>query len=91
LITNSIKHGKASEIRLELINDKNSQNFYILESDNGVGSDEIIVGNGLKGIEDRIRTFNGDLTIKTKKNKGFNIKISVPIGGIENDKSYVGG
>lgn len=91
VITNSIKHGKANEIVLELINDKKTNNFYIMESDNGIGSDKILVGNGIKGIEDRIRVFNGEVSIKTKKNMGFNIKISIPNGGMEDDKSYVGG
>jgi signal transduction histidine kinase len=91
VITNSIKHGKANEIVLELINDKKTNNFYIMESDNGIGSDRILVGNGIKGIEDRIRVFNGEVSIKTKKNMGFNIKISIPNGGMEDDKSYVGG
>jgi signal transduction histidine kinase len=91
VITNSIKHGKANEIVLELINDKKTNNFYIMESDNGIGSDRILVGNGIKGIEDRIRVFNGEVSIKTKKNMGFNINISIPNGGMEDDKSYVGG
>jgi signal transduction histidine kinase len=91
IITNSIKHGKANEIVLELINDKKTNKFYIMESDNGVGADKILVGNGIKGIEDRIRAFNGEVSIKTKKKMGFNIKISIPNGGVEDDKSYVGG
>lgn len=91
LITNSIKHGKADEIHLELKNDKNSKYFYIRESDNGIGTEKIIIGNGLKGIKDRVRIFKGEISIKTKKNKGFSIKISIPKKGVEHDKNYVGG
>ncbi|MGM0641108.1 MAG: sensor histidine kinase [Thermotogota bacterium] len=91
VITNSIKHGHANEIYLDIINDKKTKYFYIIESDNGEGSDDLITGNGLKGIENRIRVFNGELSIKTKKNMGFNIKIAIPNGGMEDDKSYVGG
>jgi len=91
VITNSIKHGKSTEIYLDVINDRKDKFLYIMESDNGIGSDKIKTGNGLKGIENRIRVFNGELSIKTKKNMGFSIKISIPNGGMEDDKSYVGG
>jgi len=69
-ITNSIKHGKGDKIHIELeVNDE----IILRIKDNGIGCDNIIKGNGLIGIEERVNKFNGDISYISKKGEGFEL------------------
>lgn len=69
-ITNSIKHGKGDKIHIELeVNDE----IILRIKDNGIGCDNIIKGNGLMGIEERVNKFNGDISYISKKSEGFEL------------------
>lgn len=88
-ITNSIKHGKASEIKINIIREKI---FVILTiEDNGVGCTEIVKSNGLIGIENRTSSLKGNVDYFTSDNGGFGVKISIPLlwGDNRNDKSCI--
>lgn len=73
-ITNSVKHGKASYIHIQM--EFNHTINHIIIHDNGVGCNELIKGNGLKGIEDRIKTIDGQLSWSSSAMNGFDIKLS---------------
>ncbi len=75
-ITNSIKHGQATEINIE-ITDQNNQ-IHIKLKDNGLGCEQITYGNGIKGIIDRIDEVGGEVALTTLPNKGFRMDISIP-------------
>lgn len=53
-ITNSLKHGNATKINIEII--KNINNVKVIITDNGIGCDNILKSNGLNGIENRINS-----------------------------------
>lgn len=75
-LSNSLKHGKATEIRV--IMNFSDEGLVLLIEDNGLGCDEVIYnGVGLKGIEERVREINGELEISTSKGSGFKIKLSI--------------
>ncbi|PWG05703.1 sensor histidine kinase [Polaribacter aquimarinus] len=79
LINNSIRHGKAknSSINIEIIN-KNLRFTYI---DNGKGFNQNNLdhqkGLGMKNIESRVSLLNGNYQIKSQKDKGFKIIITI--------------
>lgn len=79
LINNSIKHGKAKNINLVVT--KNNTSLGLVYTDNGVGFDTDRVqfqkGLGMKNIESRIELLKGELTIKSKTNKGVTVKITI--------------
>lgn len=76
-LTNGIKHGMATEFKLELFIKKG---IIILKiKDNGVGCDKITMSNGLKGIEERIIALGGFVDFTSLKNNGFLIKAKIPI------------
>jgi signal transduction histidine kinase len=78
LINNSIKHGKASQIRIEVKNENNI--CHIHYSDNGIGFDLAEIENkngiGMKNIKSRTSFLGGKFEIKSSKNGGINAKIS---------------
>lgn len=76
-LTNSLKHGNATEINIKLkITDKNLE---LIITDNGIGCNNIIKSNGLTGIENRITSLGGTTYYFSHNNLGFGIKASIPI------------
>ncbi|MGI6586403.1 MAG: sensor histidine kinase [Lutisporaceae bacterium] len=69
-VTNAVRHGNASRISVKLDYSKESIRFYA--ADNGVGSDNVKEGYGLKGIRERVEAFGGKVEIES--GDGFCIK-----------------
>ena len=78
LVNNSIKHGKASQIRIEVRNEDNI--CHIHYSDNGIGFNikeaEARNGIGMKNIKSRTAFLNGKFEIKSSTNQGITAKLS---------------
>lgn len=72
-MTNAVRHGKATNIWIELSYEGDTVKFSI--KDNGVGSATINEGFGMKGIRERVQALNG--TVEFKSENGFTV-----IGGI---------
>lgn len=81
LINNSIKHADASEILLSL--KKKQSNLIITLQDNGIGFemekviDQNKSGLGIKNLLSKVNAISGE--IELLDNKGFGIKIKVPL------------
>lgn len=76
-LTNSIKHGQATEININMV--KSSEGINLIISNNGIGCNKIIKSNGLNGIENRINLLNGRVSYFSGKNSGFSIEANIPI------------
>lgn len=76
-ITNSLKHGNATEINIKIL--IYDEKIELLITDNGIGCNNIIKSTGLTGIETRISSLGGNTYYFSHKNLGFGIKISIPI------------
>lgn len=74
-ITNSIKHGKADQINIDIKLNDNNVNINI--KDNGIGCSKLVKGNGLLGIENRIHKINGNVSYDSMKNRGFSMEIVI--------------
>jgi len=77
-ISNALRHGKANEFSLSFHSDKNLLTLEL--TDNGKGCDEIIAGNGLKGMQERLSEFNGKIELLTQTNtttSGCTLRIQV--------------
>ncbi|QQK07871.1 sensor histidine kinase [Miniphocaeibacter halophilus] len=72
-ISNSIKHGKASLVDINLFYKEDE--IILSMRDNGLGSEKIKKGIGLTALEERVKEHKGSLTIETGKKKGFLINI----------------
>ncbi len=81
LLNNILKHSKASEAKVSLVEKDDS--LMLLISDNGVGFDvskfNSSSGIGLSQIDARIEAMKGRFKIDSKKNRGTVIKSSIPI------------
>lgn len=75
-ITNSLKHGNSTKIFISIKLIRNTIKLII--KDNGDGCSCIIKSEGLAGIENRFKTFNGTINFITSPNKGFTITASIP-------------
>ena len=79
-LTNIVKHAKASEVRVKLLQTNDSLQLTI--SDNGIGfnsqSAAKMESYGLIGMKERAFLINGNLTVTSKKNAGTTIKIEIP-------------
>ncbi|QNU67168.1 hypothetical protein EHE19_001020 [Ruminiclostridium herbifermentans] len=94
-LTNSIKHGKATEASIILKFSDNNIKLFIF--DNGIGCKKICFDNGfgLQGMQQRIKALNGDIKFGSDGENGFNIHVEIPLviteeGNID-DKSFVSG
>ncbi len=75
-ITNANKHGKATEINVELSYKKDVVQLVV--SDNGVGQTLIQPGFGLSQIEARVKEMNGGIKIDSKIGEGFRLALQIP-------------
>jgi len=75
-LTNIVRHSKANEVKIKI--DIIGKNLHIIVFDNGIGTDKIIKGNGLTGIEKRVHSEGGAVKFESSKNNGFLIDISIP-------------
>lgn len=81
-ITNSIRHGKATEIDIDMSKEYSIVSLEI--SDNGIGASNLKYGFGLTHMEERLNMLNGKLFVES--NNGFKVKALIPIRwGEDND------
>src|SRR5688572_9136620 len=74
--TNTLRHSGASSFRVTMHADKNE---LVLElSDNGTSSPNIVPGNGLAGMRERVEALSGRLHWQSS-NGGFELRIFLPL------------
>lgn len=87
VLNNALKHSYATtvEIHLKEMND----GFEIIYSDDGVGChvEDIIVAEsmGIRGMQERVKAFNGHFYIDSQLNQGMSIRIAVKEGSETHD------
>ncbi|MGN4124937.1 sensor histidine kinase [Lysinibacillus sphaericus] len=80
LFNNAIKHAEATEVSLRLL--ALDRGFVLQYDDNGIGCNiealmQSSASMGINGIRERVRAFNGDMTITSKENEGMHIYIKI--------------
>lgn len=76
-ITNCLKYSGAERMDIILKFLGTGVEMYIF--DNGKGCEKINYGNGLSGIEERIKNIGGTVNFASSKDNGFNTIIKIPI------------
>lgn len=77
-MTNSLKHGKAKMITIFLRYQQDNLLLSIL--DDGIGCHNIQKsGMGLRGMQEMVSYYNGNIEFKSDENDGFIISVSIPI------------
>jgi len=75
-MTNSFRHGMATEIMIYLWQDEKI--LRIIIKDNGSGSGEIKEGIGISGMRERITGMGGELQV-SRLSDGFEVKAEIPL------------
>ncbi len=76
-ITNGIKHGKSTVFVFKLTK-KNGMIEFLLQ-DNGVGCPAIVMGFGLKSMQERVKEVSGTMKLVSEQSEGFRIEITIPV------------
>ncbi|MBL6449550.1 tetratricopeptide repeat protein [Fulvivirga sp. 29W222] len=79
LVTNAIKHAKASEISIYLTMHDDYVNLMVEDDGTGFRNDGKQTGIGLKNIQSRVAALDGKITIDTSIGKGTNIIIDLSL------------
>ncbi|QIO87379.1 two-component sensor histidine kinase [Stenotrophomonas rhizophila] len=77
IITNAVRHAHARNLWIRVR--REAPGMVVLQAhDDGVGADGIVVGNGLRGMRERLQQCGGELQIETRRGQGFRLCASVP-------------
>lgn len=74
-ITNSIRHGRAELCELEL--HRQGDSVVMAIRDNGQGAPSLALGNGLKGMKERVEQLDGKLQLAAGQ-AGFSLVVNIP-------------
>lgn len=80
MITNSVRHARASNLWIGLVQD--SDGVALTARDDGRGVDKVEAGNGLNGMEERLRQVGGELKIESSSGRGFSLYAWIPVEGL---------
>jgi len=76
VITNAVRHARARNLWIRLTADEDGLRLEAV--DDGCGAAELIPGNGLRGMRERIKELGGRLEIVTRPDSGFRIHAWMP-------------
>lgn len=76
VITNTVRHARADNLWIRLTADE--EGLRLEARDDGRGAAELLPGNGLNGMRERIKELDGRLEIMTRPNAGFAINAWMP-------------
>jgi len=75
-LTNTVKHSKASWVRVTLHAD--AGRLHIVVRDNGVGGASVDRGAGLHGLLDRVDALGGSLRMRSDPGHGTEVRVELP-------------
>ena len=76
VITNTVRHARAQNLWIRLTADDDG--LRLVARDDGRGAAELLPGNGLTGMRERIKELGGRLEIMTRPDSGFRINAWMP-------------
>ena len=91
LITNVLKHAKASKVQLLLTLERDM--IILKVSDDGIGyirpADSEFSHRGLNSIQEQVRLLNGEMNIQSAPGHGTKITIAIPMKGENSYESFI--
>ncbi len=78
-ITNSVRHAGARNLWIRLAQDENG--VVLTAHDDGRGSSDVAVGNGLSGMSERLQQLGGELRLESSPGAGFSLHAWLPLEG----------
>ena len=78
IVTNAIRHSGARHLRLSL--SRNDGSIRLLARDDGIGTDQVNFGSGLKGMQERVEEAGGSMEVASSRGSGFEVRVALPAG-----------
>ncbi|MDQ3617807.1 MAG: sensor histidine kinase [Pseudomonadota bacterium] len=76
IITNAVRHAGARNLWIKARRDDGT--IAMTARDDGRGTDQLVTGNGLRGMRERLLQYGGDLEIQTRSQEGFCLHLTLP-------------
>lgn len=76
VITNAVRHAGAANLWIQVRRDDGR--IAMTARDDGRGTDQMVAGNGLRGMRERLLQYGGNLEIKTRHQEGFCLHLTLP-------------
>lgn len=76
IITNAVRHAGARNLWINA--GRNAECIVMSARDDGHGADNLVAGNGLRGMRERLQQHGGDLKIETRPGAGFCLHLTLP-------------
>lgn len=77
VLTNTLRHADADRLTISVVVDESG--VRLDASDDGCGAAELVPGNGLTGLRERIEQLGGEVTLRTDAGHGFAVNAQVPV------------
>ncbi|AMJ55883.1 MULTISPECIES: sensor histidine kinase [Stenotrophomonas] len=79
IITNAVRHAGARNLWIKV--ERDDAEVVICAHDDGIGGDfeEIMPGNGLRGMRERLAQYGGVLDVSARRGEGFRLRASLPL------------
>ena len=77
IITNAVRHAGGRNLWIHARRD--SDCIVVTARDDGQGADNLVAGNGLRGMRERLQQHGGDLKIETRPGAGFSLQLTLPV------------
>lgn len=79
IITNAVRHAGARNLWIKV--ERDAEQVVISAHDDGIGGDfeEIMPGNGLRGMRERLAQYGGVLDVSARRGEGFRLRASLPL------------
>ncbi|HEY5972460.1 MAG TPA: sensor histidine kinase [Pseudoxanthomonas sp.] len=81
IITNAVRHAGARNLWVHC---RREGDLIVIDArDDGGGADNVIAGNGLRGMRERLRQQGGSMAIESRTGGGFRLCLQLPVGASE--------
>jgi len=77
-VTNAGKHAEATEVRVAVVHRGDA--VLATVTDDGRGGADLAAGTGLRGLQDRVTTLGGALTVESPPGDGTRLAATIPLG-----------
>jgi hypothetical protein len=78
-LTNTIRHARADNLWWRFAVDEQSRELVFESRNDGVGVEGFKAGNGLNGMQERLREVGGNMQVNTAPGRGFSLRVWIPM------------
>ena len=79
IVTNAVRHSNGRNLWLTVSTVDHA--LSVDARDDGAGTDRVVLGNGLRGMRERVQQAGGTMDVSSMRGRGFEVHIRLPLGG----------